>query len=74
MDVLVSDSQAFNVQEQDWVEIHAELSTKIGEYTAKTGEKKQVVEHHLQNATLQQVKTKQDQAAHASKFDESMPF
>lgn len=69
-----SDSQAFTVQEQDWIEVHGELSTKIGEYTNKQGEKKQVVEHHLQNAVIQQVRTKDDQAAHAAKFDESMPF
>ena len=63
-----SESQSMNLQEEDWVELHGELSTKIGEYTNKAGEKKQVVEHHLQNAGLIQVKTKAQQQAHLDKF------
>jgi hypothetical protein len=66
--------QSSYLQEEDWVEIHGELSTKIGKYTTKQGEEKQVVEHHLQNARLIQSKSKEAQSQHASKFDESMPF
>lgn len=68
-----SGDQSGYVQEEDWVEIHGELSTKIGEYTNKQGEKKQVVEHHLQNARLIQAKSKEAQAEHAAKFEDS-PF
>lgn len=68
-----SGDQSGYVQEEDWVEIHGELSTKIGEYTNKQGEKKQVVEHHLQNARLIQAKSKHEQAEHAAKFEDS-PF
>ncbi len=57
-----------NLQELDWVEIHGELSTKVGEYTNKAGEKKVVVEHHVQAAQLVQVKTKAQQEAHSAKF------
>jgi len=63
-----SESQAMNLQELDWVEIHGELSTKVGEYTNKAGEKKVVVEHHVQAAQLVQVKTKAQQEAHSAKF------
>ena len=62
-------------QEQDWVEIRGELSTKIGQYTNKAGEEKTVVEHHIQNAELVQVKTKAEQEANKEQtaFDE-VPF
>jgi hypothetical protein len=69
-----SESQAWNLQEQDWAEIHGELSTKIGSYKTKDGVEKTVVEHHIQAAQLVQVKSAQDQAAHAAKVDEGMPF
>jgi len=68
-----SESQAMNLQEEDWVEVHGELSTKIGSYKTKDGIDKQVVEHHVQGAGLVQVKTKGQQDAHAAKF-EDMPF
>lgn len=63
-----SESQAMNLQELDWVEIHGELSTKIGSYKPKDGDEKQVVEHHVQAAQLVQVKTKAQQEAHLAKF------
>lgn len=63
-----SESQAWNLQEQDWAEIYGELSTKIGTYKTKDGVEKTVVEHHIQNAHLVQVKTAADQAAHSAKF------
>ena len=63
-----SESQAWNLQEQDWAEIYGELSTKIGSYKTKDGVEKTVVEHHIQNAHLVQVKTAADQAAHSAKF------
>lgn len=63
-----SESQAFNLQEQDWVEISGELSTKIGQYTNKAGEEKTVVEHHLNEAVLKQVRTKDEQKDHAAQF------
>jgi len=63
-----SESQAWNLQEQDWAEIHGELSTKIGSYKTKDGIEKQVVEHHIQAAQLVQVKSATDQQAHSDKF------
>jgi hypothetical protein len=68
-----SESQAFNLQEEDFVEITGELSTKIGEYTNKQGEKKIVVEHHLQNAVLKNSVNKSQQETNLAAFDE-MPF
>jgi hypothetical protein len=68
-----SESQAFNLQEEDFVEITGELSTKIGEYTNKQGEKKVVVEHHLQNAVLKNTVNKTQQETNLAAFDE-MPF
>ncbi len=68
-----SESQAMNLQEQDFVEITGELSTKIGEYTNKQGEQKIVVEHHLQNAQLKKVVSKAQQASNEAAFEE-MPF
>lgn len=64
-----------DLQEQDWAEIRGELSTKIGQYTNKAGEEKTVVEHHVQNAELVQVKTKAEQEANKAQtaFDE-VPF
>ena len=62
-----------DLQEQDWAEIRGELSTKIGQYTNKAGEEKTVVEHHIQNAELVQVKTKAEQEANKAAFDE-VPF
>lgn len=66
-------SVADQVQELDWVEVSGELSTKIGEYKNKQGEQKVVVEHHLQNAQIKLVRTKQQQQASADSFEE-MPF
>jgi len=68
-----AESQAFNLQEEDFVEITGELSTKIGEYTNKAGEKKIVVEHHLQNAVLKNTVNKTQQETNLAAFDE-MPF
>jgi hypothetical protein len=68
-----SESQSFNLQEEDFVEITGELSTKIGEYTNKQGEKKVVVEHHLQNAVLKNTVNKTQQETNLAAFDE-MPF
>lgn len=68
-----SESMSFRVNELDWVEIHGELSTKIGSYKNKAGEEKQVVEHHIQNAQLVQVRTKEQQAQTAEAFD-NLPF
>jgi hypothetical protein len=68
-----AESQAFNLQEEDFAEITGELSTKIGEYTNKQGEQKVVVEHHLQNAVLKKVVSKVQQASNEAAFEE-MPF
>lgn len=68
-----SESMSFRVNELDWVEIHGELSTKIGSYKNKSGEEKQVVEHHIQNAQLVQVRTKEQQVQTAEAFD-NLPF
>ena len=59
-----SSSVADQIQEQDWVTISGELSTKIGTYTPKgSDEEKTVVEHHIQEAHLGGVVTKQQQNA-----------
>lgn len=68
-----SESQASQLQEEDFAEITGELSTKIGEYTNKAGEQKVVVEHHLQNAVIKKVVSKTQQQANADAFEE-MPF
>lgn len=65
---------AQDVQEQDFVEITGELSTKIGEYTNKQGEKKTVVEHHLQNAVIKHKRTKAEQDATAAIYQDEAPF
>jgi len=63
-------SQADRLQEQDWVEISGELSTKIGTYTPKGAtEEKTVVEHHVQNAVLVSVVTKAAQEGNAAHYD-----
>lgn len=62
------------LQEQDWVEFDGELSTKVGQYTNKQGEEKVVVEHHLNNARIKQVITKETQAANKADSYEEMPF
>jgi len=70
-------SQVEHLQEQDWVEITGELSTKIGKYTPKDSTvEKTVVEHHVQNARLVQVKTKTQQASNAASVGgfENAPF
>ena len=70
-------SQAEHLQEQDWVEITGELSTKMGKYTPKESTiEKDVVEHHIQNARLVQVKTKAQQASNAASVGgfENAPF
>ncbi len=70
-------SQVEHLQEQDWVEITGELSTKIGTYTPKDSTiEKTVVEHHIQNARLVQVKTKAQQASNAASVGgfENAPF
>ncbi len=57
-------SQADQIQEQDWVTIQGELSTKIGTYTPKGAtEEKTVVEHHVQNARITGVVSKEQQNA-----------
>lgn len=69
-----SESQAHAIQEQDFVEIEGELSTKIGNYTDKQGVEKTVVEHHLNDAVLKNVVTKAQQGANQSRFDETPSF
>lgn len=65
---------ATDLQEQDFAEITGELSTKIGKYTPKgQTEEKVVVEHHIQNAQIKNVRTVAQQAETASSFEE-MPF
>ncbi len=67
-------SQANNFQENDWVEIAGELSTKIGKYTPKgQTEEKTVVEHHIQNARLVQTRSKEAQQTSIDSF-ENAPF
>jgi len=58
-------SIADQVQEQDWVTVTGEFSSKIGTYTPKDSTvEKTVVEHHVQSATLSQVVTKETQGAY----------
>ena len=62
-------------QEQDWVEITGELSTKIGSYTPKgQTEVKTVVEHHIQNAQIVQTRTKTQQNESAAAFNSTPTF
>ena len=66
---------AQDVAEGDFVEITGELSTKIGEYTPKgSTEKKQVVEHHIQGASIKNKMSKEQQAANMSSYSEEVPF
>ena len=46
-----------HVVENDEIMIDGRLSTKIGTYTAKTGEEKTAVEHHMNDATIKQHKS-----------------
>ena len=63
-----------DVQEEDFVEIIGDLSTKIGSYTPKgQTEVKTVVEHHIQGATLMNRVTKVQQGANEALLEE-MPF
>jgi len=48
------DMPQLHVAENDEIMIDGRLSTKIGTYTAKTGEEKTAVEHHLNDATIKQ--------------------
>ncbi len=41
------------ISENDEITINGRLSTKIGSYTAKTGEEKTAVEHHLNDSITQ---------------------
>jgi hypothetical protein len=63
-----------DVQEEDFIEVEGELSTKIGKYTTKAGEEKTVVEHHLQNAVIKLKRTKAEQDSSASLYSEEAPF
>jgi len=57
-------SQSMNLQEQDWVTITGELSTKVGAYTPKDStEEKVVVEHHINESVLVGVVSKEQQSA-----------
>lgn len=59
------------VQEQDWVEVSGDLSTKIGRYTPKgETEERVIVEHHVQGTRIKQHKSKAEQQAN---FEE-LPF
>lgn len=61
-----------DLQEQDWIELKGELSTKIGRYTPKgETEERVVVEHHLQSAKVIQHRTKAQQESSAL---EDFPF
>lgn len=61
------------LQEQDWVEVHGELSTKVGSYKPANGDEKPIVEHHINEAKVVQVKTAAEQQKHADKFEDA-PF
>ena len=64
-----------SLQEEDFAEITGELSTKIGEYTPKgSSETKRVVEHHIQGAVLKSMRSKAEQQASASMFEDENPF
>lgn len=43
-----------HVVENDEIMIDGKLSTKVGTYTAKTGEEKTAVEHHINDAQIKQ--------------------
>jgi hypothetical protein len=68
------DTPQIQLQEQDFVEISGELSTKIGKYTPKgQTEEKVVVEHHIQGAFIKSQVSKKQQAENLAQFEE-MPF
>lgn len=68
------DTPQIQLQEQDFVEISGELSTKIGEYVPKgQTEKKVVVEHHIQGAFIKSQVSKAQQQQNLDSFEE-MPF
>lgn len=46
------DMPQLHVGEHDEIMIDGRLSTKIGTYTAKTGEERTSVEHHINDATI----------------------
>lgn len=47
------DTPQAQVTELDEITINGRLSTKIGTYTAKTGEEKTAVEHHINDSLIQ---------------------
>jgi hypothetical protein len=68
------DTPQIQLQEQDFVEISGELSTKIGKYTPKgQTEEKLVVEHHIQEAFIKSQVSKKQQTENLAQFEE-MPF
>ena len=62
-----------HVVENDEIMIDGRLSTKVGTYTAKTGEEKTAVEHHINDAVIKQHKSSVVQDAFPSLADEA-PF
>ena len=53
------DMPQLHVGENDEIMIDGRLSTKIGTYTAKTGEEKTSVEHHVNDTQIKQHKSNQ---------------
>ncbi len=67
------DMPQLHISENDEVTINGRLSTKIGTYTAKTGEEKTAVEHHLNDSITQAHSAAQTQPAPFALSDET-PF
>lgn len=74
-----------NLNEQDTIEVTGDLSTKVGTYTPKDAtEQKQIVEHSLNNCTVNVVKAAEPKATQArtatdiltqkAELDVDMPF
>lgn len=69
------DQPQLHVVENDEIMIDGRLSTKIGTYTAKTGEEKTAVEHHINDAMIKQHKSNLIPVATQTLIsDEEVPF
>lgn len=69
------DQPQLHVAENDEIMVDGRLSTKVGTYTAKTGEEKTAVEHHINDAQIKQHKSNLIPVATQTHIsDEEVPF
>jgi hypothetical protein len=67
------DMPQLHVAENDEITINGRMSTKISTYTAKTGEEKTGVEHHINDSVIQRHASKAVEAGTFALADEA-PF